>query len=196
MNAGFVPARFEQAAVSAQARFAGLGGAGGSNLLLIPEVLYTVSLGQDRTDPERVVFVAIFEFASGAGAVGSVLLSNQVRGLGAAGSQVDVEIQAAWLSRPGGSLGVGWQFQNSDLPDAFAAGTSSTDGSVAAACAASRAAASVLAHGFSVPASTVLFLPVEAYIIPPGRQIMVEGDANAANYQGGFVWRELPRGRS
>jgi hypothetical protein len=184
----FPPQRFEQAAVAAQARFVGLGGAGGQNLLLPPFVSYVISLGSDRTDAERVVFASQHEFNSGGGNVGSVILTNNH-----VNSQIDLELVAAFLSRSGGNVNVGMAFEANSLPESLSLDTTSTDASLSQALSAPIGAASSMTHGFATVANVSVFLPLAGVLIIPGRQIRLEGDVLAVAYQGGFIWREIPR---
>jgi len=149
-------------------------------LEVLPFVLLTMSLGGDRSDAERVVFVATFDLSGGAAPRRMILDAG-------AG---EVEILSAWASNATGQLNLGVAFEPSFGLEADTENTSSTDGSVPnTSRALGTAFGAALAYTIEAPADTTVWLPLERVVIPAGRQLVLEGEQ--ATLRGGFTWREL-----
>lgn len=142
-----------------------------------------VSFGGDRIDLERGVWVDGAEFdTSGTGNAPSMRI-DALTG--------DVELVALGVLRPGGDVAVGWRWD-----DAFATTTLGQPAGNAYADAIQTAVAYSQAAGATVgmlgnAVGRTLWLPVEGWIVPAGRSLIVASAAINHIMGWGCAWRTL-----
>jgi len=154
------------------------------SLAMLDAVVPVVQLGADRTDIERVVYVAAFSVSSGGGQVPSGTLSAQDR---------DVELVAAWASRSLNALGLNVYFTGAPP---FAGSNSPLSSTTAVPPTANVLGITgppviVGALGYEAAAGVTIELPLRGVVVPRGRRIVLESDALSSTMNGGFCWREL-----
>jgi hypothetical protein len=180
-----VPAgRFQRALDAAQARFAGPPLYGDESFQLSSLVSFVVSLGEDRINFERPMFLSQCSRVAAAGQFPKLRLIPQTNA---------VEVVACWASRPANAVDLVVSF----LPVPVATGTVQTiyssDGTRDADALVTTFEDATLAGAASLEGSANLsaIVPVAGVLLGPGRMLQIESDAAGTPILGGFIWREL-----
>jgi len=149
----------------------------------IPPFLFlTAALADDRFNAERVVFALGATIVSAGANAPKLALEPQTS---------DVEIVAAWASRPAAGLDLAWEFGDGGLLLAGVNTVRSTTGAAPTAFAAGLTALPTLQTSMNAPQNTTFLLPLAGVVVPAGRGLLIESAAAASTMHAGIVWREL-----
>lgn len=154
--------------------------------LIGSDVLPVWLLGEDRTDVERVLSFAQFDVTSGAG--------NFPRGVLKARS-APLWIERVAASRPGGAYALGIYFEDDDeLGTSGGPNITTSDGSESpAVVSASQAAGPVGPLGFENAGGVSTQIELAGFVLPQGRQLVLQHDVAASRLVGWFCFRPMER---
>jgi hypothetical protein len=155
------------------------------SLEVAPIILPTIDLGRDFVDQERGTF-GWGDF--GSGGAGDVSVIHVVPALG------DVEILAAWVTRPGGALDASFEFDAAPatIAPSLVIQRSSRAGRCNAAIFATHEPAPwSLGTLFTAPQNVTLFLPLAGTIVEVGRRLRFGSNNPGVTVAVGVLARNL-----
>lgn len=175
--------RWQRALEGALERYAGPNSAGGRAFAIADVISFVVLLGTDHPDTARPTYIDGEEITAGAGVAAQLSLT-------ADGG--DVEILAAWASRPANQLNVLAFFEEIAPTGLVSINTTQsydTQRSFGLFRADTNAAAAV-EFNLTGPQATSVELPgIRGTILEQGRRLVFRQTSLADTLAGGFVWR-------
>jgi hypothetical protein len=179
--------RFQRPLDAVQERFGGPPTVGDESVAIEGTAIYTIALGRDRTDRERVAFGWGLEQPGVAGQFVTALLE----------ADQDLEVTGAYLSRTGGGLDANVGFQ----PNGLAGGlTLQLDQTIQRSADAGSGARVFAGTVGLVTQGVQFFAPTQAlglvllpdnFVLPAGRAMKLQCENVNSNCRIGFWWRAL-----
>jgi hypothetical protein len=181
--------RFQRALDGLQSRFRGPPMVGDEGFTFANEVTFGVSLGEDRTDYERISFAVGIDVPAVAGRFNVAVIE----------ATEDLELTAAYAVRTGGGGDWNWQF----LPAGFSGGylqhldavtqRTAEAGSGALYFTGSDALVTQGVQFFSTTQNPLLYVTPDFCVLPAGRAMKLQCENVNTGIRAGFAWRRLAR---